>query len=136
MDENVEITHVPEPAAQIVTPVVETESKLTAPLIEHEGRVVRIEERQGQMQEEHARALAALEERLVTATGSQIGVLERRIAEIESKQAATTEGEDLGEMAGQGVDLALPDVEVSPAPPEKIRQGMRHRRKAKRKGEK
>lgn len=125
-----EHTHEQEPP-QIITPVVETESKLTAPLIDHEGKITRIEERQGQLQEENARQLASLEERLVTATGSQVGALETRIAELEAKMQAQAEQ---APPEPEAVDLTLPDVENSPEPPEKIRQSMRERRKTRRKG--
>lgn len=125
-------THEQEPP-QIITPVVETESKLTAPLIDHEGKITRIEERQGQLQEENARQLASLEERLVTATGSQVGALETRIAELEAKMQAQAEQVE-PEPEPEAVDLTLPDVENSPAPPEKIRQSLRERRKQRRKG--
>lgn len=126
-------THTPVEPPQIITPVVETESKLTAPLIDHEGKITRIEERQAQHQEEMARQLQGLEERLITATGSQVGALEHRIADMETRMneervAVSVEPEP------EAVDLTLPDVEASPAPPEKIRQGLSHRRKARRKG--
>jgi hypothetical protein len=118
-------------APQIITPVVETESQLTAPLIDHEGKITRIEERQAQHQEEMIRQLAGLEERLVTATGSQVGALEHRIAALEGR---IEEGaQQTAEIPGEGIELTLPDMDPSPAPPEKIRQGMTHRRKAKRK---
>lgn len=113
---------------QIITPVVETESKLTAPLIDHEGKITRIEERQAQHQEEMIRQLGELESRLVTATSSQVAGIEERIARLESKIAESTPVPD------ESVELTLPDVETSPEPPEKIRQGLSHRRKARRKG--
>lgn len=113
---------------QVITPVVETESKLTAPLIDHEGKITRIEERQAQHQEEMIRQLGELESRLVTATSGQIAGIEEKIARLESKLAESTPVPD------ESVELTLPDVETSPAPPEKIRQGLRHRRKERRKG--
>ncbi len=121
----------PHEPAQIITPVVETESKLTAPLIDHEGRVVRIEERQAQHQEETLRQLANLEERMQSATASQLAALQERFNALEAKLAAPTE--EVG-LPDESVELSLPEVEASPAPPEKLRQGMRHRRAAKRKG--
>jgi hypothetical protein len=126
-----ELRTIPEAATQIVTPVVETESKLTAPLIDHEGRVVRIEERQAQHQEEMVRQLAGLEERMQSASASQMASLQERFNALEARMAAPVEEAGVPD---ESVELTLPDVETSPEPPEKLRQGMRHRRKAKRKG--
>jgi hypothetical protein len=121
---------------KIVTPVVETESKLTAPLIEHEGRVTRIEEEQKRIAEQYARDLLALEERLNSATGDQARIIEEKINRIESRleeianrTVETTEEvpEDLG------VDLQLPEIETSPKPPENKPKGRRNRLKARRK---
>ena len=119
---------------QVVTPVVETESQLTAPLIDHATRVTRVEERQAQHREEMIRQLAQLEERMATAASSQVESLRERIAGLEAKIAASAEKVETV-VTPDAVELTtLPDVAPSPEPPEKLRQGMRHRRKAKRKG--
>src|SRR6266699_220337 len=116
---------IPDPAP-VVTPVVETGNELVAPVVDHAERVTRIEERQAQHQEEMLRQIGELETRLQNASGEQVTRLEARIAELEGRlerEAAPPES----------VELELPDVETSPAPPEKIRQGLRHRRKERRK---
>jgi hypothetical protein len=123
--------HAHEPT-QVITPVVETESQLTAPLIDHASKIAHIEDQQARQQEESLRQIASLEERLTTATGSQVSALQARIDELEGRLAAPVQ-EDLG-IPDESVELTLPDVEPSPEPPEKVRQGMRHRRKAKKKG--
>lgn len=115
---------------QVVTPVVETESQLTAPLIDHATRVTRVEERQAQHQQEMLRQLEQLEERMATAASSQVESLRERIAGLEEKIAANA---IVAEKIPDAVELTtLPDVAPSPEPPEKMRSGMRHRRKAKR----
>jgi len=117
---------IPDPAP-VVTPVVETGNELVAPVVDHAERVTRIEERQAQHQEEMFRELRALEERLQTASSSQVQGLMDRISHLEGKIETETHIPD------ESVELTLPDVETSPAPPEKIRQGLRHRRKERRK---
>ncbi|SRR6266566_1832982 len=117
---------IPDPVTPVVTPVVETGNELVAPVVDHAERVTRIEERQAQHQEEMLRQIGELETRLQNASGEQVTRLEARIAELEGRlerEAAPPES----------VELELPDVETSPAPPEKIRQGLRHRRKERRK---
>jgi hypothetical protein len=114
--------------AKVVTPVVETESRLTAPMIEHEGRVVRLEEQHIAQREEMQRKIEELEARLVTATGTRATELEARIATLEGR----IQEEVSSEVPDTSVELSLPEVEASPEPPEKVRQGMNHRRKAKR----
>jgi len=120
------------PPVPIVQPVVETANdELVAPVIDHAEKITRIEERQSQHQVEMMRQLGELESRLVTATGSQVGALEQRIADLEGKIAANAENVGVPD---ESIELELPEVETSPAPPEKMKQGMRHRRKARRKG--
>lgn len=125
-----EHTHETPPPA-VVAPVIDTGNELVAPVVDHAEKITRIEERQAQHQEEMFRELRGLEERLVTATGSQISRIEERISQVEGRIAAQAEGAGVPD---ESVELTLPEVEASPAPPEKIRQGMSHRRKAKRKG--
>lgn len=121
------------PPVPIVQPVLETANdELVAPVIDHAEKITRIEERQAQHQVELARQLVELEERLRTASGSQIDSLMQRIAGLEDKIAASAE-ENVG-VPDESIELELPEVEASPAPPEKIKQGLRHRRKAKKKG--
>ncbi|SRR6266567_1403335 len=125
---SVDGTHIhipPDPAAPVVTPVVDTSDHLVAPVVDHTEKITRIEERQAQHQEELVRQLAALEERLQTASGAQVARLEEKIATLEGKLAQEA-------APPESVELELPEVETSPAPPEKIRQGLRHRRKSKR----
>ncbi len=116
-------------APPVIAPVIEASDELTQPVIDHAEKIVRIEERQSQHQQDMLRQLADLEGRLVTATGSQVGALEDRISKLEGKLAA--QAESVG-VPDESVELSLPEVEASPEPPEKIRQGMRHRRKGKR----
>lgn len=125
--------HEPE-TPQIVTPVVETESKLTEPLIDHASKIAHIEERQSQHEVELVRQLTDLEGRLQTATASQATAIEERIARIEARleemaAAATKPAEE--ELPG-AVDFEVPPIEDSPAPPEKMPRGIRARRKARR----
>ncbi len=117
----------------VITPVIDAGSELVAPVVDHTEKITRIEERQAQHQEEMVRQLAGLEERLVTATSSQVAGIEERIVKLEEKIAASAAA-SAEEIVPDSVDMNLPDVEASPAPPEKMRQGLSHRRKAKRKG--
>lgn len=111
----------------VIQPVIDTgEKELIDPVLNLTERTTRVEERQAQHQQEMLRQLQDLEGRLVTATGSQVGALEHRIATLEGKI------ERQADIPDETVELTLPDVETSPAPPEKMRQGLIHRRKAKR----
>lgn len=124
--------HSHDPVAPVVAPVIDTGNELTQPVVDHTEKITRLEERQAQMQEDRFREMRELEERLMSATASQAQGLQERIAALEAKiEAAATETAEVPEA---GVEVVLPEVENSPAPPEKIRQGMRHRRKARRKG--
>jgi hypothetical protein len=117
----------PPAAPPIVQPIVEASDELVAPVIDHAEKIVRIEERQAQHQREMIEQLAQLEERLLHASSSQIDGLMTRINDLESNTAKSTESA----MPDESIELELPEVEPSPAPPEKLKQGMRHRRKAK-----
>lgn len=122
MADEVHVEHTPAPAP--VTAVVDAGSELTQPIVDHTEKITRLEERFREMRE--------LEERLLNATASQAQGLQERMAALEAKmEAAATETAEVPEA---GVDVVLPEVEDSPAPPEKMKQGMRHRRKARRKG--
>lgn len=114
----------------VVTPVVETESKLTEPLIDHAGKIAHIEERQAHHEQELLRQISDLESRLANATGSQISAIEARIAGLESKLEEAAK--PVEEAPDDAVEFSVPDVEQSPEPPEKVRRGLRHRRKARR----
>ena len=116
----------------VVAPVIDTGNELVAPVVDHTEKITRIEERQAQHQEEMMRELRGLEDRLVTATGSQVAAIEERMARLETRIEAAASPDPVPE----SVELTLPEVEASPAPPEKIRQGLSHRRKAKRKKDK
>lgn len=120
------------PPVPVVAPVIEKTNELVAPVVDHTEKITRIEERQAQHQEEMMRQLSGLEERLASATGSQIDSLQRRIVELEAKIAETA----APVIPDDSVELTLPEIEPSPAPPEKVRSGMRHRRLAKRKAKK
>lgn len=120
------------PPVPVVAPIIEKTAELTQPVIDHTEKITRIEERQAQHQEEMMRQLSGLEERLASATGSQIDSLQKRIGELEAKIAESA----APVIPDDSVELTLPEVEPSPAPPEKVRSGMRHRRIAKRKGKK
>jgi hypothetical protein len=121
-------------ATPIVTPVVETESHLTEPLIDHAGKIAHIEERQSQHELELVRQLGDLETRLQSATGSQVSAISERIAALEAKIEAMAPPpvEEAEDIPDEAVEFAEPEVEPSPAPPEKVRKGLRHRRKARR----
>jgi hypothetical protein len=120
--------HTHEPNIPVVTPVVETgERELIDPVINLTERATRIEEQQARHQEDLVRQLGELEQRLVNASSSQVDSLRERIASLEAKIEATTPPE-----IPESVELDVPDVVPSPAPPEKVRSGLRHRRKAKR----
>ena len=130
MADEVHVEHTPAPAP--VTAVVDAGSELTQPIVDHTEKITRLEEQQARMQEERFREMRELEERLLNATASQAQGLQERMAALEAKmEAAATETAEVPEA---GVDVVLPEVEDSPAPPEKMKQGMRHRRKARRKG--
>lgn len=126
--------HEPE-VPQVITPVVETESKLTEPLIDHASKIAHIEERQSQHEVELVRQLGDLESRLQTATASQASAIEERIARIEARleEIATAAAEPVEEELPNAVDFEVPPIEDSPAPPEKMPRGIRARRKARRK---
>lgn len=123
-----------ETPTQVVTPVVETESHLTSPMIDHAGKIAHIEERQAHHETELVRQLGDLETRLQTATGEQVSSISERIAALEAKieALATPPTEEIEEAPGDAVDFTPPEVEPSPAPPEKVRRGLRYRRKARR----
>ncbi len=125
--------HTPE-TPQVITPVVETESKLTEPLIDHAGKIAHIEERQAQHEVELVRQLGDLEGRLQTATASQASAIEERIARIEARleEMAAKPAETVEEELPGAVDFEVPPIEESPAKPEKMARGIRARRKAKR----
>lgn len=123
-----------DPTQQIVTPVIETESHLTEPLIDHAGKIAHIEERQSQHELELVRQLGDLETRLQTAQGSQVSAISERIAALETKieALAAPPVEETEDLPDEAVEFTEPEVETSPAPPEKLRKGLRHRRKARR----
>lgn len=123
-----------ETPTQVVTPVVETESHLTEPLIDHAGKIAHIEERQAHHETELVRQLGDLETRLQTATGAQVSSISERIAALEAKieALATPPAEEVEDIPDEAVDFTPPEVEPSPAPPEKVRRGMRFRKKARR----
>ena len=128
MDE-IEGAHTHEPEAPIIVPPVqEANHELVAPVVDHAEKITRLEEHQARQEEEYGRQLIELEGRLSTATGSQVSALEEKIAALEAKIEASAAAPV--EAVPDAVDFSVPDVEPSPAPPEKIRQGMRHRRKA------
>lgn len=121
-------------APQVITPVVETESKLTEPLIDHAGKIAHIEERQAQHELELVRQLGDLEGRLQTATTSQAAAIEERIARIESRleEIASAATKPVEEELPGAVDFEVPPIEESPAPPQKERKGIAARRRKKR----
>ncbi len=112
-----------------VSTVIDTGDELTQPIIDHTEKITRIEERQAQHQEEMMRQLASLEERLMNASSGQVEGLRTRIGELEAKIESAPPEAPIPE----SVTLTLPDVETSPAPPERERHGLRHRRAARRK---
>lgn len=120
---------------QIVAPVVHAGEDLTDPVIQHTEKITRIEERQAQQEERLIRELGDLESRVRNASEETAQGLYRRISEIEDKITALAEKpvEAAEDAPGEAVEFVEPVVEPSPAPPEKERRGLRHRRKARKK---
>ena len=120
----------------VVAPVIEAGTELTAPVIDHTEKITRIEERQAQHEERLMRELGELESRLSTARDSEISAIREHIARVESKlEELARPVEQVPEtVEDTAVELAEPEVESSPAPPEKVRRGIRHRKRARRKG--
>lgn len=116
----------------VIAPVVSTGDALVAPVVDHAAKIAEIEQKQAQHEEKLFRELGELESRLRNASGDELRMLAERIAGVESKlEAAAME---TVETVPDAVELAAPEVENSPAPPEKERRGLRHRRRARRKG--
>ena len=120
----------------VVAPVIEAGTELTAPVIDHTEKITRIEERQAQHEERLMRELGELESRLSTAREGEISSIREQISRLEAKMEEMVRppvqaAEEVPETA---VELAEPELEPSPAPPEKVRRGLRHRRRARRKG--
>ena len=117
----------------ITTPVVETESRLTQPVIDHAEKIAELGNRQGQYEERLTRELSELESRLQSATGERERVLLERIAGIEAKLEAAVETpvEETVAAGGETVEgaqeLVAPEVEPQPKP-KKRRIGSRRRR--------
>ncbi len=129
--------HEHEPQVPVITPVIEAgEKELVAPVIDHTEKITRIEERQSRHEEDILRQIGELESRLSEASQSQANSIYERIAGLEGKLENLVEKAPPEAPIPESVELTLPDVETSPAPPEKMRQGLSHRRKAKRKREK
>lgn len=118
----------------VIQPVVETGQQLVQPVVDHTEKITRIEERQAQQEEKLSRQLFELEDRLANASGERARQLEEKIAGLEAKLAeqATAPVEATEQAPTDAVELAAPEVEASPAPPEKLRKGMRHRKRARR----
>jgi len=118
----------------IITPVVETESRLTQPVIDHAEKIAELGNRQGQYEERLTRELSELESRLQSATGERERVLLERIAGIEAKLEAAVETpvEETVAAGGETVEgaqeLVAPEVEPQPKP-KKRRIGSRRRRR-------
>jgi hypothetical protein len=119
-------------APQIVAPIVKASDDLTDPVIQHTEKITRIEEKQAQQEEKLFRELGELESRVRSASEETAQGLYTRINEIEAKLAAiqVKPVEDVEAIPGEAVEFAEPIVESSPAPPEKERRGLRHRRRA------
>ena len=122
--------NLPDPIPTVVTqPIDQTGDALVTPIVDHTEKITRIEERQAQHQEEMIRQLSELEERLRTASSSQVEGLISRINALEEKLTASARVE----ATPHSVEIVPPAIVTSPEPVEKIRQGLIHRRKAKRK---
>lgn len=116
----------------VIAPVIDTGNELLQPVIDHTQRITEIEQRQARAAEETIQQIAQLEERLANASGNQFNEISERIARLESRLEEQIK--PVEEIPEDGVELAMPEVEASPAPPEKVRRGLRHRRRARRKG--
>jgi hypothetical protein len=118
----------------VIAPVIDAGNELVAPVIDHAEKITHLEERQSQQEEAFYRRLSELQQELTTATGSQVAAIEERMAGIERKleEMATPPAEAIEDVPDEAVEFAEPEVESSPAPPEKVRKGLRHRRKARR----
>jgi hypothetical protein len=121
---------IPDPVTPVVNPIINAGEELTQPVIDHTEKITRIEERQAQHEVELLRQLTELEGRLQTATASQAQAIEERMARIEAKLEETAAAPI--EAIPEAVDFDVPPIEESPAPPEKVKRGVRARRKAKR----
>lgn len=116
---------------QIVTPVVETESKLVEPVLNHAVKISALEERHARHEERLTRELSDLEARVASATGERERVLQERITAIEARlEEASQAGEQATEQAVEGAaEFVAPDVEETPAAEKRRRIGSRKRRK-------
>ena len=118
----------------IITPVVETESRLTQPVIDHAEKIAELGNRQGQYEERLTRELSELESRLQNATGERERLLQERIAGIEARLEAAVETpvEETVAAGGETIEgaqeLVAPEVEAQPKP-KKRRIGSRRRRR-------
>lgn len=122
--------NIPDPVPTVVTqPVDATGDALVDPIVSHTEKITRIEERQAQHQEAMVRQLEELEERLRNASSSQVEGLIERINTLEAKLTESTRVE----ATPHSVEIVPPAIVTSPEPVEKIRQGLIHRRKARRK---
>jgi hypothetical protein len=118
----------------VIAPVIDTGNELVAPVVDHAEKITRLEEKQNQQEEAFYRRLSELQQELTTATGSQVAVIEERMSSIERKldEMATPAADAVEDIPDEAVEFAEPKVESSPAPPEKLRRGIKHRRKARR----
>ena len=119
----------------VIQPVIDTgEKELVDPVLNLTEKTTRIEERQAQQEERLVRQIGEVEERLQNATGEHARHLEERLSQLEARleEALSHPAKEVEHPVAGAVELAEPVVESSPAPPEKVRRGLRARRRARR----
>lgn len=110
---------------------------LVAPVVDVTQRVTRVEEQQAQHAERLARDIAELEERVRSASASQVGTLEERINALSAKLEALSQPpvqqiEEIPESTEDAIEMTTPEIEEAPEPPEKRRKGIHGRKREKR----
>lgn len=125
--------HTPE-TPQVIAPVIDTGNELIAPVVDHTEKLTRLEERQQQQESDFYRRISETEEQLRQAIEAGGQGMSERISALESKLEAllTKAEEEAPEEVPDAVEFGEPEVEQSPAPPEKMPRGIRARRKARR----
>lgn len=117
-----------------------TGDELIDPVIQHTERITKLEGGLTQTEERLNTQLIDTERRLreaIDANAAQetIRSLENRIVSLEAKleEMATHPVETTETVPAQAATLVIPEVEETPAPPEKERRSIRHKRRGKRK---
>jgi hypothetical protein len=126
-------------APPVIAPVVHAGTELTQPVIDVTQKVAHLEEQQRQKEEELYREIGRIEDRVRSSHEESQTFVREKLAALEAKLEALAAPVAPVEQVAQevpetAVEMATPVIEQSSAPPEKVRRGIRGRRKAKRKG--